>query len=73
MLPSPKTGNITDVDECTLNMAGTFTCDTDAQCVNSYGTYRCECNPGYAGDGKTCRGKNNIYPKIISTLNQCNV
>lgn len=40
-----------DVDECIL---GTHDCLADtATCTNTYGTYRCACNHGYEGDGKT--------------------
>ncbi|KAL9961264.1 hypothetical protein ACROYT_G030173 [Oculina patagonica] len=40
-----------DVDECTQ---GTHNCLANvATCINTYGSYRCACNPGYKGDGKT--------------------
>lgn len=41
----------TDIDECAL---GTDNCDDDAQCENLPGTFECECNAGYEGDGVTC-------------------
>ncbi|KAI8501527.1 hypothetical protein Bbelb_207980, partial [Branchiostoma belcheri] len=40
-----------DVDECEL---GLDDCDPDAVCVNTHGSYKCECKPGFTGDGKTC-------------------
>lgn len=43
-----------DVDECG---AGTFSCDADAECINTKGSYNCSCKPGYQGDGKTCEGE----------------
>ena len=42
---------ISDVDECRL---GTDDCHPNARCINTIGSYRCECNPGYAGDGRIC-------------------
>lgn len=39
-----------DIDEC----AGANECDANATCANQSGTYQCTCNPGYAGDGRTC-------------------
>jgi hypothetical protein len=40
-----------DIDECALN---TDTCDPNATCVNTPGSYGCLCNTGYTGDGMTC-------------------
>ncbi|XP_019617020.1 PREDICTED: IgGFc-binding protein-like isoform X1 [Branchiostoma belcheri] len=40
-----------DLDECELGLAD---CDLDAICVNTHGSYKCECKPGFTGDGKTC-------------------
>ena len=42
-----------DIDECA---AGTASCDDDADCINSEGSYTCSCRPGYTGDGKHCEG-----------------
>ncbi|XP_078382693.1 uromodulin-like [Oculina patagonica] len=40
-----------DVDECIL---GTHNCLADvATCTNTYGSYKCSCDPGFKGDGKT--------------------
>ena len=44
----------TDIDECALN---TDDCGEKGYCVNTRGTYGCQCNPGYEGNGKTCGGK----------------
>ncbi|KAL9963328.1 hypothetical protein ACROYT_G032520 [Oculina patagonica] len=40
-----------DVDECSASEAF---CDVNAKCKNTLGSYRCLCNPGFSGDGKTC-------------------
>jgi ficolin len=46
------TGACLDVDECT---SGTDTCDANATCSNTMGSYTCACNPGWLGDGRLCR------------------
>jgi hypothetical protein len=40
-----------DVDECEKR---TDSCDIHATCVNIPGSYTCNCNPGYSGDGFVC-------------------
>ena len=45
--------HIVDMNECDT---GTFTCVTNAHCVNNDGSYYCQCNTGYTGDGNTCTG-----------------
>ncbi|XP_035699745.1 IgGFc-binding protein-like isoform X2 [Branchiostoma floridae] len=40
-----------DVDECAL---GWDDCHADADCVNTHGSYRCQCRPGFTGDGRDC-------------------
>ena len=42
-----------DFNECNANA---FTCHDNAHCVNDVGSYGCQCNPGYTGDGKNCLG-----------------
>ncbi|KAI8506775.1 hypothetical protein Bbelb_152160 [Branchiostoma belcheri] len=39
-----------DVDECSERR----TCDVHATCINTDGSYSCQCAPGYEGDGHTC-------------------
>ena len=33
-------------------------CDANAFCTNNVGSYHCECNEGYEGDGFNCDDKN---------------
>ncbi|XP_022080925.1 fibrillin-1-like isoform X2 [Acanthaster planci] len=40
-----------DRNECE---EGTFLCHPDGACVNTEGSYRCECKEGFAGDGRVC-------------------
>ena len=40
-----------DINEC---LTGDFVCHRNARCVNTIGSYRCDCNDGYVGDGQTC-------------------
>ncbi|XP_035665849.1 uncharacterized protein LOC118409092 [Branchiostoma floridae] len=40
-----------DIDECALGIA---ICDDNATCVNTHGSYKCVCDPGFTGDGKVC-------------------
>ena len=46
-----EVGDACDVDECA---AGSDSCDLNATCTNTVGSYSCVCNPGYDGDGVTC-------------------
>ena len=49
--------NCLDINECN----GTNSCDSDANCTNTEGSYTCMCNDGYTGDGwmtgTRCNGK----------------
>ena len=31
-------------------------CDMNAECTNTDGSYICSCNAGYSGDGHMCSG-----------------
>ncbi|MFO0745476.1 MAG: EGF domain-containing protein [Myxococcota bacterium] len=44
-------GTCQDVDEC---YAGTDTCNSNASCHNTAGSYTCQCHAGFTGDGRTC-------------------
>ena len=48
-----------DYDEC-QNQHGGNDCSTFSTCINTPGSYECECNPGFTGDGVSCEGSLNI-------------
>lgn len=44
-----------DIDECT---DGTYSCDVNAVCMNTVGSYECICKEGFTGDGHLCQDIN---------------
>ena len=44
-----------DINECLLEKTK---CSSNAQCINTQGSYSCKCHDGYEGDGETCYDKN---------------
>ena len=42
-----------DIDECATD---DHTCDVNADCSNTNGSFTCSCISGYSGDGMTCSG-----------------
>ena len=48
-----------DIDECDENKP-THNCATTATCMDTDGSFDCECNPGFSGNGVTCDGKKSI-------------
>eukprot|EP00547_Thalassionema_nitzschioides_P010164 CAMPEP_0194230660 /NCGR_PEP_ID=MMETSP0156-20130528/44527_1 /TAXON_ID=33649 /ORGANISM="Thalassionema nitzschioides, Strain L26-B" /LENGTH=491 /DNA_ID=CAMNT_0038963253 /DNA_START=121 /DNA_END=1596 /DNA_ORIENTATION=- len=48
---TPDGFNCVDINEC---MSETDDCDDNASCFNTFGSYKCTCNDGYKGDGRTC-------------------
>ena len=44
---------VLDADECSTN---SHSCDVNAVCSNTRGSYTCTCKAGYTGDGKSCTG-----------------
>ena len=45
---------VLDIDECAN---GTHSCDVNALCNNTQGSYNCKCKDGFRGDGMNCTGK----------------
>ena len=41
------------MDECKSDISD---CDVNANCTNTYGSYKCKCKAGYTGDGHSCSG-----------------
>ena len=44
---------VLDIDECANN---TDSCDVNAYCNNTVGSYNCTCYPEYTGNGTLCTG-----------------
>ena len=42
-----------DIDECLLDPSS---CDANAFCTNSRGSYSCDCKRGFTGNGTICEG-----------------
>ena len=55
-----------DINECNLSRG---ICHINANCENIPGSYRCECNHGYRGDGKNCKSEKiyKILPAVLPT------
>ena len=61
-----------DVDEC---LTGTAACYSNSTCVNTVGSYMCECDFGFVKNGSACIGKadalakeNGVKPSQVATL-----
>lgn len=37
----------------------TDNCSLNANCINLIGSFKCQCRPGFQGDGYVCDGKKN--------------
>ncbi len=59
-LITPNFFFLIDVNECTL---GAHSCDANADCNNTAGSYSCQCRTGYSGNGKACAG---VYFYILN-------
>ena len=44
-----------DINEC--NSEENNNCHENATCTNTNGSFTCQCQNGYAGNGITCNGK----------------
>ena len=47
--------NLVDINECDV---GLHSCNGNAACANTDGSYTCSCNAGFSGDGSICTGMN---------------
>ena len=45
---------VADIDECST---GINDCHVKASCTNTHGSFTCECQLGYAGNGSFCEGE----------------
>ena len=57
----------TDIDECAVS---TDNCNDNARCINTMGSFECECLPGYTGDGVTCEGQSLVILLASTELAQ---
>lgn len=46
------------MDECS---SGEHGCHANAACVNTLGSYHCQCHEGYVGDGYQCKRESKFY------------
>ncbi|XP_044181544.1 protein crumbs-like [Acropora millepora] len=62
---------VSDINECSSSPSP---CHVDARCNNTIGSYRCACNLGYTGNGKTCTDINECSssPSACHVNAQCN-
>ena len=53
-----------DVNECEDE---TISCDPNASCLNTIGSYQCNCNTGYSGTGEDggCQGESGSNLKLF--------
>ena len=47
-----------DIDECEENLGN---CGDNAVCVNTIGSFMCQCLPGFSGNGLICIGKLSVF------------
>jgi hypothetical protein len=45
---------VVDFDECAFEAGHSHDCHRNAECINTLGSYRCECRPAWEGDGVSC-------------------
>ena len=54
-----------EIDECSNDT--THMCSDNAVCINTAGSYECECFDGFTGDGFNCSGNDN-EPKQLRLI-----
>uniref|UniRef100_A0A8R1DNL8 FiBrilliN homolog n=1 Tax=Caenorhabditis japonica TaxID=281687 RepID=A0A8R1DNL8_CAEJA len=66
-------GKCEDVDECASKSLNK--CDIRAECINTIGGYKCECEEGFDGDGKNCQPKSSCRknPTICDRHAHCHI
>jgi hypothetical protein len=67
-------GGCNNIDECALDWANDDTvgpCDVHAKCTDTEGSFECECNSDYNGDGIKCLAECVSNPFICSDLAEC--
>ena len=57
-----------DLNECE---DGADSCDVNAECTNTDGSYTCSCTSGYSGDGFMCNGAANIANLSCHVMSWC--
>lgn len=61
--------NCAELDECST---GTHDCDVNAECVNTEGSYKCQCREGYKGNGYQCSRMSFLFLKKKELfINKC--
>ncbi|CAH3141590.1 unnamed protein product [Pocillopora meandrina] len=56
-----------DMDECKYNISD---CHVNANCTNTYSSYKCTCKAGYTGDGHSCSADPCYHYHILSDANR---
>ncbi|XP_078664554.1 uncharacterized protein LOC144907404 isoform X1 [Branchiostoma floridae x Branchiostoma belcheri] len=64
-VPCITPDTLVDVDECTT---GAYRCDRNARCRNLFGSYTCDCKPGYESTMVNGTG----FPGECRDINECN-
>ena len=63
------TNDCVDVDEC--NSTSNLKCDSNADCINTYGSFKCKCRKGYLGSGSVCFGGTFCSGKFCRLNGKC--